>query len=218
MIDLKSIPALESLSIADNFEDRISCFYKLLIEENQKHNLTRITSYDDFINKHVVDSLLIAQAWPDIQQGNYKIVDIGCGGGIPGLILAMALPNISVMEIDSVAKKIDCVNMFIDHLQIDNAKAVHGNARELSRQEAHNLQYDIIIARAVAESHKLIKECKLFLKPESRMIFYKTPKQMNDEQTLVEREAKKAKLAVSRSKPISLGDAGDRQFWLLEKE
>ena len=206
-------------NLPGELDEKIDYFYDLLITANKRCNLTRITTRDDFLNKHVLDSLLIASVYPQIKTEPLSIIDIGCGGGIPGLILAMAFPQINIVEIDSVAKKIDCVQSFINDLGLSNAQAFHANARELSRKDGFNQSFDLVTARAVAESHKLIKECRLFMTQNGKMIFYKTPGQISDEQVLVIRESAKAKLEAERSAVLDLTEAaGQRQFWIISRK
>ena len=210
--------ALESISLklGQKAKDAIAHYFNLLSEANSQSNLTRITDQNDFYIKHVFDSLLIYQVFPEIAEESFKVADIGCGGGIPGIPLSICFPELKIHEIDSVNKKIKHVQSFIDALKL-NASAHHANARELARTDEFHRSFDIVIARAVADSHKLIKECKLFLNETGKMILYKTPQQIADEEKLVEREAKKAGLSVQKSAVIDIDGLGKRQFWVLSK-
>ena len=205
-----------SLDLDQSEKEAISKYFDLLTEANKQANLTRIVDQEEFYLKHIFDSLLIYKVFPDIAEEAFKIADIGCGGGIPGIPLSICFPKLIIHEIDSVNKKITHVQSFIDELSL-NAEAHHANARELARTENFHRTCDIVIARAVADSHKLIKECKLFLNENGKMILYKTPQQIAEEGKLVEREAKKAGLSVTKTEIIELEGLGKRQFWILSK-
>ncbi len=196
---------------------RLNEFYQALLEANKSCNLTRITAYRDFLYKHIADSLLAAAAWPELQREALQVADVGCGGGFPGLPLALAFPQLRCTEIDRTGKKIACVRGFIERLGLDNCEAVHGNARELSRLEQYQSRYEVVVSRAVADTPALIRDCRGFLKArDGVLIVCKTPDQIGEERQLVEREAAKARLTVRASEIYELPEnLGRRQFWLL---
>ncbi|MEM7236113.1 MAG: 16S rRNA (guanine(527)-N(7))-methyltransferase RsmG, partial [Planctomycetota bacterium] len=207
------------VALPEDYEVRIEHFYAELLKANDECNLTRITDREDFLLKHVVDSLLAPLAFPALATETLQIADVGCGGGIPGIPLALAFPGLACTEIDSVAKKIERVDRFLRELGLSSSRAIAGRARELARQDEHLGAYDVVIARAVSETPKLIKECRRLLRPGGALLAYKTPEQLESERTLVEREAKKAKLSVRTSDIYRLPqDAGSRQFWILASD
>ncbi|MCJ8332512.1 MAG: 16S rRNA (guanine(527)-N(7))-methyltransferase RsmG, partial [Lentisphaeria bacterium] len=178
------------------------------------HNLTRILDTNDFIIKQILDSLLLLKVCPELE--SLKIIDVGCGGGIPGVILAAYFPELAITELDSIQKKVTCVQTFIDSLSLKNAQTVCGNMREIARQDGHKEQYDLVIARAVTRADKLIKETRQFLNKAGRIILFKTPDQIDEEWELAEREAKKYKLSIQRSEIYDLPkNAGSRQFLII---
>ena len=135
--------------LPSNWENSISEFYQQIYEANKKVNLTRIISYTDFLYKHIADSLLIKAAFSEIDNRNLKVIDVGCGGGIPGIPLAITFPKLSLMEIDSKKKKITAVDSMIRGLALENCFSIAGRAGELSRNKKFKFQYDVAIARAV---------------------------------------------------------------------
>lgn len=200
------------------WEERVEAFYEALVAANREVNLTRITSREDFWIKHVADSLLLVHAWPELARGPRRVLDLGCGGGIPSIPLALTFPDLEVVGVDSVAKKIDRVRSMARELGLENFEARAGRGRELGRDRAYTQSFDLAIARAVAETPRLLPECRHFLKPDGRLIAYKTPEQIESERALVEREARKLGFLPTVSPVFHLPEgAGQRQFWHLER-
>jgi 16S rRNA (guanine527-N7)-methyltransferase len=201
-----------------DFDAAVMRLYERVEEANQRVNLTRISGFEDFLIKHVADSLLGAAAIPELHTEELRVADVGCGAGFPGLVLALAYPNLQLTEIDSTKKKTVCTEAFISDLSLDNARAVNGRAIELGRQRAHHNAYDVVTARAVAAVPKLILECKGLLKPGGALLAYKTPQGVADEAEATEEAAYQADMEVLVSDIFELpDDAGSRQFWILIK-
>jgi 16S rRNA (guanine527-N7)-methyltransferase len=190
-----------------------------LAAANQAHNLTRLVDPEDFLLRHVVDSLLVTAVWPVPLTQAVRVADVGCGAGFPGLPLEMLVPAAQFTEIDSTQKKILFVAEAVRQLGLSNVHPNAGRARELGRQPAHLGRYQLVLARAVAATWELIPECRRLLEPATGvMICFKTPQQMADEEILTQREAAKARLHLSRSPLFRLpGGVGDRQFWILQR-
>jgi 16S rRNA (guanine527-N7)-methyltransferase len=166
----------------ESFKQKVQALYDILIETNKHMNLTRIQSLNDYLNKHIADSLLIAKFFPNkITKPDTKIADIGCGGGFPSLVLASAFPELQVTPIDSTGKKINFVNTAAKELGLTNLEAFQGRACELNRKKEWQGEFDIITARAVAKSMKLFTETDQMLNYSGMYIFYKTPEQVADE-------------------------------------
>jgi len=195
---------------------------KLYVEHkaiNDIHNLTRITSPADFFEKHVVDSLLIGIVAPELMTGAFKIADVGCGGGFPCLPLAMVNPKLDIHGVESLNKKVTAVNQVATNCGLDNLYVHKARAREFSRQAEFNKSFDVVTARAVATTDILIRECRQMLKPDGRLIFYKTPEAIEKEMKVTVRDSKKHKLKLELSEVIPLSkESGDRQFFILSHE
>ena len=185
----------------------------LLNETNQYTNLTRICSHDDFINKHVADSLLIAKYLPQLTHESITIADIGCGAGFPSLILAIAYPNLQITAIDSNQKKCAFVTTAAEKLGLPNLQVVAGRARELNRQPQWQGKFNIITARAVAEAATIFRETKNMLTDGGKFIFYKTPQQVTSDLPKLEKNSQKYNFTWQTTEIYALpGGGGQRQF------
>lgn len=169
------------ISNIPSFIEQCTQLHSILVEANKNINLTRITSEEDFLYKHVLDSLAIARYFPEVATEKLNIADIGCGAGFPSLVLGIAFPELSITSIDSTGKKINFVASTAQALGIKNLTAVHGRANELNRKGEFLFNYDIVTARAVATAPELYKSTFNFLRSTGRYIFYKTPKQANED-------------------------------------
>ena len=191
-------------------------FYANLIAENAVHNLTRIVDVDDFWIMHVLDSLLVARAAPELLRATMTVADVGCGGGFPILPLAWANPKLTVMGIEARSKKAHFVAEEAARLGLSNASASAIQAREAARSSEHQQQYDAVVLRAVAETGRMVRDVRGLLKPGGAIINYKTPQAVIAERAVAQREADKFGFAVTESEVFTLPrDAGQRQFVVL---
>ncbi len=123
-------------------------FYELLIEWNQKINLTRITSKEEVYLKHFYDSLTLNRV-VDLKNIN-NLCDIGTGAGFPGIVLKIIFPNIKITLIDSLQKRVNYLNIVIKELGLEKIEAIH------TRGEDFKGNFDVVTSRAVANIEKLV--------------------------------------------------------------
>ena len=144
------IIAVKELGITLTEEQLIKLdkFYQLLIEWNEKINLTRITEEQDVYLKHFYDSLTIAKVI-DLSRKE-TLCDVGTGAGFPGIVLKIAYPNLKITLVDSLLKRVKYLNTIIKELELENIHAIH------SRGEEYKDQFDVVTARAVANIEKLL--------------------------------------------------------------
>jgi len=158
--------------------------YELIVEGNRSLNLTRITEPIEFWEKHLWDSLRgIARLLPANNnlgenrefpaQSVFKAIDIGTGGGFPGLPVAIALPNLSVTLLDSTRKKIDFLDKVLPSLTIKNAATLLGRSDEIWRQPHHKAAYDLALLRAVGAASVCAKYALPFLKNGGLAVLYR---------------------------------------------
>lgn len=133
--------------------NKLNMYYELLIEWNEKINLTTITEKKQVYLKHYYDSLTLNKI-VDLKNEN-NICDIGTGAGFPGIVLKIIFPNLKVTLIDSLKKRIDFLNLVIKELKLDNIVAI--NIRSEDFALTHREKFDIVTARAVAPLNILLE-------------------------------------------------------------
>lgn len=131
-------------------------FSEILIEWNEKFNLTAITEPDQIVYKHLIDSLLVLKSI-DLKE-NSSLADIGTGAGFPSTPISIVRKNINVTQIDSLRKRVGFLQHVSDHFNL-NIKAIHGRAEELGRKNEYREQFEYVTARAVAPLNKLAEYC-----------------------------------------------------------
>lgn len=150
-------------------------FYQLcdiMLETNEKMNITAITDEDAVIARHFADSLLLLKV--GVESGT-RICDVGCGGGFPSFPIAIARPDITVMGIDSTAKKIAYVNETAKKLGLENLTAISARAEDISGADGeYREKFDLVCARAVAAMPVLSELCLPFVKVGGRFVALKS--------------------------------------------
>lgn len=144
-------------------------YEEILLEWNEKINLTTITDEDEIITKHFVDSLYCAK----YMSGNEKIIDIGTGAGFPGIPLKIIFSNINLTLLDSLNKRCIYLKDVAEKLKMENVDIVHGRAEELGKDIKYREKFDIITARAVANMKVLSEYCIPFAKVGGKFICMK---------------------------------------------
>jgi len=147
------------------FED----YYNLLIEWNNKFNLTAITELNDVIEKHFIDSVL-----PLNNLNKLKVIDIGAGAGFPSVPLKIMNPDIELVMVDSVNKKITFLNEVINKLCLKNAKAIHSRVEDLANNPNFREKFDLGVARAVASLNTLSEYVLPFIRLGGKFVAYKS--------------------------------------------
>ena len=127
---------------------KLNKFYNLLIEWNEKINLTRITEEKEVYLKHFYDSLTISKV-VDLSTKE-TLCDVGTGAGFPGIVLKIVFPNLKITLVDSLLKRVNYLNAIISDLKLENIHAIH------SRGEDFKEKFDVVTARAVANIEKLL--------------------------------------------------------------
>lgn len=149
--------------------DKFEIFKKMLIEENQKYNLTRITDEDEIDLKHFKDSLTVLNY---IKEKD-KVLDIGSGPGFPGIPLRIE-KDFDLTMIDSVNKKVNFMNMVIEELGLKNTRAIHTRAEDFAKDNRE--KFDVVVSRAVANLSTLAELSLPFVKLGGIFIAMKGPK------------------------------------------
>ena len=129
--------------------EQLEKFYKymnLLIEWNEKMNLTAITEPNDIILKHFIDSITINK----YIENNAKVVDVGTGAGFPGIPLSIIRPDLQITLVDSLNKRLMFLQEIKKELELKNIDIVHARVEEIGQNKNYRETFDIATSRAVA--------------------------------------------------------------------
>jgi 16S rRNA (guanine527-N7)-methyltransferase len=134
--------------------DQFSRYADLLVDWNLRFNLTSIVDPRGIVIKHFLDSLSIIRSIPP---GPIKLIDVGAGAGLPGIPIRLVRPDVALTLLEATRKKCDFLKAVIDDLQLTEVQVINMRAEEAGRLAEHREQYDIALARAVAEMPTLIE-------------------------------------------------------------
>ena len=149
------IKELEKLNIMLSSKqlEQLDKYYHLLVEWNEKINLTRIIEENDVYLKHFYDSLTLSRV---IDLNNsLKLCDIGTGAGFPGIVLKIVFPNLKITLVDSLLKRIKFLNVVITTLGLTDIETIHSRAEDYVK--FHKEEFDIVTSRAVSRLINLLE-------------------------------------------------------------
>lgn len=162
--------------------------YKDLIKEwNEKVNLTAITEDDEMVQKHFIDSMKVFKF--DKLKGAKRVIDIGTGGGFPGIPMKIINPDTEMVLLDSLNKRINFLNEVINKLELKNIKTIHGRAEDFAQEINYREKFDVAVSRAVANLTVLSEFCIPYVKVGGYFVAMKGP--------AIDEEMKDAKQAIS---------------------
>jgi 16S rRNA (guanine527-N7)-methyltransferase len=142
------------LHLTSEQQDAFQCYYEELVAWNEKFNLTAITEYEQVQIRHFLDSLscLIAEeARRALSRPYARAVDVGTGAGFPGIPLKLVCPGVRLTLLEATGKKVTFLEHVVDRLKLKRVTVVKARAEELAHEPAHRQQYDLALARAVAD-------------------------------------------------------------------
>lgn len=149
------------ITLTENQYEQYQKYFELLVEWNEKMNLTAITDESGVALKHFADSLSLLN-FLDIPQ-NSSLADVGTGAGFPGIVLKIARPDIKLTLIDSLNKRLVFLNEVCTQLGID-AELIHSRAEDGARDEKLRESFDFVASRAVARMNVLSEYCLPYVK------------------------------------------------------
>lgn len=128
--------------------ERLGLFLAWMLETNKTHNLTAITDPEEAWRKHILDALTLLGPLSELPEGA-KVLDVGSGGGVPGVPLAVCMPKLRFTLMDATGKKVDFLRRVSAALGLRNVQVVQDRAERLGLERTHREQFDAVIARAV---------------------------------------------------------------------
>jgi len=179
---------LKRINITVNQEqmDQLNKYYQLLVEWNQKINLTRIIEEQEVYLKHFYDSLTLSTI-VDLNK-ELTLCDIGTGAGFPGIVLKIFFPTLSITLVDSLLKRVNFLNLVIKELKLENIEAIHIRAEDYVKLNKN--KFDIVTSRAVSKLSNLLPYSIPLLKKDGYFI----PMKANCEEEIEESKQELNKL------------------------
>jgi 16S rRNA (guanine527-N7)-methyltransferase len=159
----------QNIEISEEQANNLEEYKNLLIEWNEKMNLTAITDEYEIIVKHFVDCLECTKVISDEK----NIIDVGTGAGFPGMVLAIYYKDKNFTLLDALNKRLIFLNEVVNKLGLENVKIVHGRAEEVARNEEFKETYDASVSRAVAQLPILLEYTSPFVKINGKCIVMK---------------------------------------------
>jgi 16S rRNA (guanine527-N7)-methyltransferase len=199
-------PRLEALETRQ--QEQLDVFARLLLEENRTTNLTAIRDLDGIQSRHFEDSLVGLEILEELaidtntSEGTFRrprLLDVGSGAGLPGLVLAIVLPDWDIVSLEATGKKARFQRLVAKTLDLKNVFVVEGRAEEMAHHPEYREQFDAVTARAVAALPILAELCVPFLRPDGHFLAWKGPR--------LEEE-----LATTRDACLTLGSEISRQI------
>ncbi len=135
--------------------EQLDKYYELLVEWNNKINLTRIIEKEEVYLKHFYDSITLIKAI-DLNK-NIKVCDIGTGAGFPGIVLKIVFPNLDITLVDALEKRVKFLNLVIKELNLNNIIAIHDRAENFIKENRE--KFDLITCRAVSKLNVISELC-----------------------------------------------------------
>ena len=162
----------QGIELTDRQKDQFERYFELLVEWNEKINLTAITEKNEVYLKHFYDSIApVLQGLIDNQE--LKLLDIGAGAGFPSLPMKIIYPQLDVTIIDSLNKRINFLKLLAEELKLDKVHFYHGRAEDLAQDKAFRAQFDLVTARAVARMQVLSELTIPYLKVGGKLLALK---------------------------------------------
>lgn len=183
---LKQASDNESLDFTEDKYDKFIRYKELIKEWNEKVNLTAITEDSEIIKKHFIDSIKVFK-FQELKNAK-KVIDIGTGGGFPGIPMKIINPSSKVVLLDSLNKRINFLNEVIKELKLNDIETIHGRAEDFAQENKYRERFDVAVSRAVANLTVLTEFCLPFVKIGGCFVAMKGP--------AIDEEMKEAKNAI----------------------
>jgi len=214
-IELERLLADRPVDLPPGFADAAERFVALLLTANRRTNLTRVTDPAAVARLHLLDSLSALPLIDGLGRAG-RSVDLGSGGGVPGLVLALARPERQWLLVDSVRKKADLLHHFVSVLGIGNVEVVAERAEVLGQDRDHRESHDLVAARACATLPALAEYALPLLTIGGTLVAWKGPLSA-DELRAGERSASALGGSAPRVLPSGYDELGEHRFVVIAK-
>jgi 16S rRNA (guanine527-N7)-methyltransferase len=148
-------------------------YFEELVDWNNRINLTAITDYNEVQTRHFLDSLTVSVALPEPIPAGYKLIDVGSGGGFPGLPLKIAFPQIEMVLLEATNKKAEFLRHMIRRLSLTCADVVSLRAEEAAQMPEYRECFDAVVTRGLAEMSVLTELTLPFCRIGGRLVAQK---------------------------------------------
>ncbi len=169
---LKSGITLLDLDNHEYLYTKLLIYIDLLIKWNKTYNLTSLTKKEDIITTHLLDCLSVVK-----KIDGQRILDVGSGAGLPGLMIALARPTTHLCLIDKVAKKTSFMKQAVLELELSNVEVIHGRVEDLRVKNP----FDMIVSRAFSEVEKFISLTQHLISKQGAWLIMKSKKIMTED-------------------------------------
>ncbi len=144
------------IELAPSQTEQCAVFLDRLLEANQRMNLTGIREHSQAWQRHIIDSLSILFLLDQLEAGD-RLIDVGSGGGLPGIPLAIARPELEVTLLEATGKKLNFLRQTAEAMGLANIRFIHARAEDAGRQPAHRQHYDTAVCRALGPMRELLE-------------------------------------------------------------
>ena len=202
------------INLPESAPDKLDTYAQLLVEWNEKMNLTAITEPREIVLKHFVDSLLLLKA-VELPEGA-SLIDVGTGAGFPSMPVKIAREDLKVTMLDSLQKRLTFLKEVNDQLGLD-CTFIHSRAEDGGKQKTLREKFDFATARAVANLRDLAEYCLPYVKVGGRFVSYKSGK-LSEELTAAQKAIHV--LGGEAKEPVYFqltGTEDERSFVCIEK-
>lgn len=215
MISLVDTARELGLTFTANQIKAFDLYYRELVDWNSRINLTTIVERDQVSVKHFLDSLSLAPILRALAP-TLRLIDIGTGAGFPGIPLKIALPDLRLTLVETTGKKVEFLKHVIAQLQLRDAMAIQARAEDLAHKLDHREQYDVAVARAVANLATLVEYALPFVRVGGMFVAQKGVA-VDDEIKQASRALKELGGRVREIVPVQLPGLEQRHLVIIDK-